>query len=195
MGIRIKNFKIYVSFPFVALITLMILNGFYVGYYLCFLSVLIHECGHLIAMLILKVNVSGLEISAFDIKIIEKGKSINSFKKEFIITSFGPLFNLTAFSAFLYLNKVFAFVNLFIGLFNLLPCSTLDGGQLLCLILSRRFSRKIVRRILNIATVVVFFPVFLTGIYILLSSRYNFSLLFLSLYLLMSLFVKNDKYL
>ena len=81
--------------------------------------------------------------------------------------------------------------HLALGVFNLLPVMSLDGGHLLYLFLSRHYQPRTCERVLRITTFVLVLPLFAAGIYLLFRSSYNYSLLAISLYLLAILFLKN----
>ena len=113
------------------------------------MAVIIHECGHLFAMLICKSPPDKIKISLFEIKITNSSRQLNTTRQNIFIIFFGPLVNFICFILFylLYLcNSEFllpiAMANLCTGLFNMLPVMSLDGGQLMYVILSRKFSEK-----------------------------------------------------
>lgn len=195
MRFQVSSFKILISYPALAVITLIVLSNVYTNYLLCLTAVLIHETGHLIPMFLFALKPEAFEIRAFNIKIIAKARYNTNFFRDFIITASGALFNLFAFLFFFRINIDLAYVNLFIALFNLLPASSLDGGQLIFLALSRAFSRKTTARIIDIITIITALPIFFFGILILFYSKYNFSLLIIGIYLVLSLFFREEKYL
>lgn len=195
MRLRISNFYIYLTFPSVALISFMIISNFWTSYFLCLTAILIHEVGHLSLMIIFKYYPLGIEIKCFNIKIIEQFRYKSDFYKDFLITLAGPFFNIIFFFLLFNSNKRLAFINLYIGLFNLLPAASLDGGQLLFLFLQKRFTAEISARITDVITLITAFPVCVIGIMILFSSEYNFSLLFIGFYLVLSVFIREEKYL
>ncbi len=145
-------------------------------------------------MLLLKHSIKGVSISLFDIKIFKNSRYKLNLKNDLIVTAAGPFINLLLFFVFYYINIRFAWINLFIGVFNLLPAMSLDGGQLLYLILLNKLSSKVSALIIDIITIIISIPLFFFGIIILLNSKYNFSLLFISVYLVLSLFIKEDRY-
>lgn len=195
MTLKIRNISISITFPAIAVVTLILITNFATNYLLCFIAIIIHESAHLTAMYICGSNPSAFEISTFDIKIIENRRLTLPFFKDLIIVLAGPIINIVLYFLFLQINMPFSYINLFLGLFNLLPCASLDGGQFLYLVLSKRFTERLAERIIDILTLITLFPIFVVGIVVLLQSKYNFSLLFLGLYLLLSLFIKKSKYL
>ncbi len=140
-------------------------------------------------------NPLGVSIKAFNISILENKRYNSELSKDIIITLAGPLFNIIAFIILLFFYREFALVNLFVGVFNLLPAASLDGGQLIYLLLIKRFTHEITAKILDVITIITALPIFFIGIMVLLNSKYNFSLLFIGIYLILSLFIRDEKYL
>lgn len=91
-------------------------------------SCIIHECGHIFAAILCNVKLSAIVFRTGGIR-MEKQGGISSFSKDIFILFAGPCFNLLA--AFFYYRygcfSAFS-VNLILGLFNLLPFGSLDGG-------------------------------------------------------------------
>ncbi len=195
MRLRIRDFTVSLSFPSLALVTVIVLSGINSGYILCLFAVILHELGHLIMMIIFKAEVSGFEISAFNITIVQNSRYSLSFGKDILCTLAGPAVNVLLFTVCSGFSRDFALVNLYIGAFNLLPASSLDGGQALYLLLCRKLSADRSALVSDVVTIITAALLFFIGIIILLNTKYNFSLLFISLYLILSVFMKKDKYL
>ena len=193
MRLRIKGFEFSITYPALCLFSALIIINF--DYLYCLIAVIIHELAHLALAAYFKTNITSIKISLFDIKIVEKSRHIVDRKKDLIITAAGPLANFVVFAYYYHFDIKFAWVNLFIGAFNLLPAANLDGGQLLYLILSKRLSVKTTDNIITIITVFVSALLFFAGIMVLFKSKYNFSLLLICFYLILSLFYKQDKFL
>lgn len=194
MKINLWGLHIRISFSFVVLFTLIFINYKLADYLLWIPATLIHESGHLIMMIIFRNKPSEISVSAFDIRIISKNRYTNRLTEDILVVTAGPLLNILIFMIFFQIRK-FSYVNLFIGLFNLLPSSSLDGGQLVYLILIRKFSVEASAKIVDILTIIISFPLFLLGCIILLETKFNFSLLFISVYLVLLIFFKKDKFL
>ena len=163
------------------------------------LAYLIHELGHITAMKLKKHQIKEIKVSLFSIDIVDKSRNIVTYENDLFILAFGPLFNFIA--AFISLLSFYFFhfstlkicscVNFSIGIFNLLPIFSLDGGQIVYIILSKYFSYKFSNKLLIIISILFLFPLSVLAILILLKSRYNFSLLFVCLYLFAALIIKN----
>ena len=142
-----------------------------------------------------------IKISLFEISISDRKRQERNFIQNFLIIFFGPFSNFICFILFylLYLigNDFFLYpaaVNLSVGLFNILPVMSLDGGQLLYLILNRFFSDTVSQKVVNIITFIIIFPLAFFGFILLFNSKYNFSLLIICIYLVLSLLCRNNKY-
>lgn len=154
----------------------------------CFIAAIIHECGHLLAMRCFCIKPQSIKLRIFDIAIEAHGQ--RPFSKDLIITIAGPLANFVFAFVFYFFSDMLFVSNLVIGLFNLLPVDTFDGGHALSLLLCKKLSAESSRRILKALTFLLLVPTFILGILVLLRSKYNYSLLLISLYLLVVLFLK-----
>lgn len=178
------------KFPYIALLcTVLVLdkNG---GIFACFFASFLHEIGHLIALAVLRQKVRRVEFSVFDIKIVAP-YPITLCKRLIVVLS-GVAMNFILVIFFFAIIPLFGYANLFIGLFNILPVSTLDGGQALELILVRLIGKQKTTLTLNILTVATAVPIFTFGIIVLLNTGYNFSFLALGIYLLLTVIYKKD---
>lgn len=203
LKMRFKLFSIdfTVSYLLICLMAISVLLGILDKFLFCFISVILHEIGHFLPMCKMGYIPQKVRISLFEINITDLSRCQRSDFENFIIIFFGPLSNFICFILFylLYLigNKSvydFAFANLSVGLFNLLPVLSLDGGQLLYLILGKFFSENTAEKIVNVVTLIFIFPLFALGFVLLFNSKYNFSLLLVCIYMIFSLVCKNNRY-
>ncbi len=190
MRLTAGNTKISFQYLYVAILAFILILDKSGGIFCCFLASFFHETGHLIALFFLKQRVEEVKFSVFDIQI--KSSHYLDFKRELIIVLSGVLLNFLLFIFFYRIIPLFALANLFIGIFNILPVSTLDGGQAINLVLTRFFSKEKSAIIINILTVIVSIPIFTIGIIILLNTKYNFSFLALGLYLILTVFMNKE---
>ena len=201
MKLRLFGTDIIVSYTLLCMIAVCIILDIFSGFLMCSGAVLIHEAGHILVMRFLGYRPESIKISPFEISINDSSRAARSIKENFFIILFGPLNNFICVILLflLYLCSgvnvmQFALANLSLGVFNLLPVMSLDGGQLLYLILSRRFECKSAERAVNALTFIAIFPIAVLGFLILFKSQYNFSLLFVCVYLILSLVLKNNRY-
>ncbi|MCB1116576.1 MAG: M50 family metallopeptidase, partial [Chlamydiia bacterium] len=119
-----------------------------------FVSILVHEYGHALTARYFGQK-PRIHLVAFGGITYPEGKRLRGWR-EFLVVLNGPLFGLILFVIALFLLstnffenpfalitlKIFAWVNLFWTLVNLLPVMPLDGGQLLRVIFESIFGAK-----------------------------------------------------
>ncbi len=201
MKLRISSIEIVVSYLLICLAAISLIIGAFEGFVWCLFSVLIHELGHIVPMCFFGYKPDKIKISLFEIAICDNSRHKRSFWQNIIIIFFGPFSNFICFILFyllyLFSNKdflPFAIANLSVGMFNILPVLSLDGGQLMYMVLSRFLNEKNAEKIVNITTFIFIFPLASLGFALLFKSQYNFSLLFVCVYLIFSLVCKNNRY-
>ncbi len=153
-----------------------------------YLSLLVHELGHLITAVRLHMGVSYLGILPFGISIRLKEEQNRPLKERILVAAAGPLASfLGAGLVFLCKERLsedqFFFLfygNFALGLFNLLPISTFDGGRILFYLLSDAFGSIIgYHRVIFLSRVSVCLMAGL-GALILYTTRWNPSLLMIA---------------
>jgi stage IV sporulation protein FB len=172
----------------------------------CILSTLfasvLHECGHLTAMFCFGGAPEKITFGVFNIDIVDQNRTRRGYRQDFIILLAGPAVNLILF-VLLYamsclipgVNVVFAAsTHLLIGLFNLLPVESLDGGQILYALLCERITPERASRWVLAVSFFSLLPVAAMGFIVLLQSKYNFSLLLASCYLIGQLLLRRGRY-
>ena len=201
MKLRIADVHIEISYTLICVAAVCVILNILEGLLCCAFAVIIHESGHLLAMLKCGYAPEKIKISAFEIKIFDSKRQSRSEKQNFFIIFSGPAVNFICFISFylLYLlgNEFvlpFAISNLSVGLFNLLPVLSLDGGQLIFIILRQRVGADKAEKIVDIITFVTIFPLAVLGFIVLFESKYNFSLLFVCVYLIISLLTRGNRY-
>lgn len=80
--------------------------------------------------------------------------------------------------------------NLILGFFNILPIESLDGGQILYIFLSNKMQNDKAIVFLEVISFIILLPLAVIGFYMLLKSKYNFSLLLISCYLISVIIIK-----
>lgn len=104
---------------------------------LVMLSALCHELGHLAALRLAGVEVERLRLTAFGAEIQADTRYL-SYPRELLCTLAGPAVNLALalLLARVAGDYILAGANLLLGVFNLLPVPSLDGGRALHLLVS-----------------------------------------------------------
>lgn len=189
-GINIK-----VKFMFVAVITIfLILDKTGIAIFM-FIATITHELGHVMALLSLGYKPSELSFEIIGIKLIQPIKTIN-YIKEIIIYISGPLINIIMFTVLYFCSaqasfmKVFAYIHLFIGIFNLLPIGTLDGGRVLNLLFRLFLGYRISNKLSLIISILLVLPVVGYSLYLIMFKS-NFTLILTSIYLIFMMLFNN----
>ncbi len=127
MIVKISSIKVQVDFLFSATVALLALVDTQGVLWMSFLSVMVHELGHIAAMLIMRVRLRNVRLSCCGVLI--DGGCNESFFKSVAIAMSGPLANI---AIFLFLSdSQLGSIMLMTGLFNLIPVIGTDGGDLL----------------------------------------------------------------
>lgn len=188
---RIGHTTIDISYPLAAVMAAILLIDRSMNVWLCFLAALMHEGGHLVMLYQCHTPPRHIRLSLFDIAIVDRQQYRHTVPQALRITLAGITVNFTAAllswlvwrcTGWSWLPTFIA-AHLTLGLFNGLPVSSLDGGQALFLLLSQRLPPLTAQRVLTVLSVVVLIPTACLGFYLLLVTRYNFTLLLASLYL------------
>ncbi len=200
MKFKIRGVECEVKFLFVALLAFFLIIDKTLNVFLTLLSSLIHECGHLFAMILSGNKPEKVVFELGGINIINRSKTCLSFNKEIIIAFSGPLVNLvsTLLCCFVYdyvkNEKIltFASVNLILMVFNLLPIKSLDGGRILYYFLSKKHNMSFSKRIIYVLSIIFIAITFSWGIYVFIHTGFNFSIIIIAVFLLLSLFSDNE---
>ena len=138
-----------------------------------------------------------IKISLFEINISDYQRHRRSNRDNLIIIFFGPAANFICFIVcyLLYLGgkEIFlsaALTNLSVGCLNILPVMSLDGGQLVYILLCKSHDPERAESVVDLLTVLILVPLASIGFILLFRSKYNFSLLFVCGYLVLSLLMK-----
>ncbi len=165
------------------------------------LAAVLHELGHLGCMTLFGVPPREVRLNPFGIDIVEQDDSGRSYGKDSLIALAGPAINLLAWLTGWGIQQglgadigEWMLANLAIGLMNLMPVESLDGGQALYAALCIRWSEETSAKIVVAVSFVTLIPLATTGFFLLLQSHYNFSLLLISVYLIFLLLWKRGRY-
>ncbi len=197
MSFTISGCRITVSFFFAAFVSVLLLNDKSGIALAGILAATLHELGHLGMMAILHVKPLKIRFNPFGID-IEKSCCVgHSYWHDTAISFAGPginLFTALILAGFSISANLFIVANLAMGIFNLLPIESLDGGQALYCLLCVRFGTDHSFRIVSIVSFCVIVPLSAAGFLLLLRSPGNFSLFLVSCYLMALLVLKNGRY-
>ncbi len=153
----------------------------------------LHEVGHYLAVWSLGLPLSGVRVEGLGARMDVSGRVL-SYGEEWLVAAAGPLASLLLSVAAAPLwsvwetARIFSCVSLLLGLFNLLPIRSFDGGRMLEVSLSSLFGPRAAERVLRISTAVLLILLWATAVYFLLIAADGLSLLCFSLSLLLRFF-------
>ncbi len=188
--------KIYVSFFFMAAVTLMLATD-RTGYMLPTLfAVIIHEMAHLFVMWV-------QDCAPLSVRLIPASVQINnkfsfSPKNDLLIAAAGPAANLILCGC-LYFNYAafgnltvlyYALLNLIIGCFNLLPVKGLDGGTILYILVCKFADVNKANLVMRIITLILAVVIIFVAITLTIRHKLNISMYIVGIYLLVMSLMK-----
>ena len=188
MTVRIGRAAVEISYPFAAMLALILLLDTKEIAAAGLLAALVHEAGHLLWMRICRIEIERLGFTLSGIHIQTKGVDLSGYREEAVLALAGPLMNLVV-ALFLFSFPRTVFVerlilsNLAILGINILPIRALDGGSALEALLSMCMNRERAEKITFAVSVTCLVPLVFLGVLFVFRSRYNFTLLILSLFL------------
>lgn len=194
MILRHKGIEFQLS-PLFFIITSMLLlfdKSGYMSFSLLFSA--LHEIGHILTMFILGKPPKAIRIMFYGLEI---KTSAFSEKETIMIALSGPLVNILISIIFIILSMLYDFdfgfailINLIIAFFNLMPVSTLDGGDVLLSALSLKFDYYTSKKIAKIISIFLSIIILIFGV--VLAFYNNFSIAFVGIYLFVCNLIKSD---
>ena len=150
--------------------------------------VLIHELGHMLTGICLKLKPKELMLMPFGISIIFEGYGYNKLleTKKILVALGGPIINLT-------IALITYFLHIDLEVKNLIPLYPLDGGRILKGLLRKKLSIKKTDSIINrISNIIIIMLTVVSSIAILYLK--NIAILFLMIYLWIIVIKENKRY-
>lgn len=195
MHFRICDIDIELTFGFFAALAVFMLfdrSGLLLW---MLLTILLHETGHLCAMLLCGSIPRAVVLEPFGVKIVE-GRRALSYLQDALVLFAGPAANLLLFLV-LYLlyglrMPIVGVISLLTGALNLLPIGLLDGGRMVENLLQLFLPYRRAQTVSDVVSFLCLVPLFVLGIVILCSAGHNFTLLLLCTYLLVTIVFKTN---
>lgn len=195
LRLSLRDCRLELEFSFFALLAFCCLfAGVSSGAFL-FLAAALHEFSHLTALFLLHAPPKTVRLSALGCRIVLDPERRLSYRGNALVSLMGPMANLLSFGTMAALGRhdhIFAAASLTLGLFHCLPIEPLDGGLALRAVLSCRMPGDRAGKITFFLSLVFLIPLAVLGFLVLLRTRYNFSLLAMSIYLMLYLVLKRD---
>ena len=134
-----------------------------------------HEAAHVAMLFWLKAPPAAVQVTALGCRIIPNREKLLSYRQMAAVSLAGPGMNW-----------------LLAGAFHSLPIEPLDGGMALHSLLCARMKASTAAQVSTALSAACLLPLAALGFAILLRTRYNFTLLAMSLYLMLYLVLKRD---
>ncbi len=158
-------------------------------------AVLFHEAAHIAALFLLHAPPRRACFSALGCRLVLDEAKPLSYLQSAAVSLAGPMCSLLSGGAARLLlggENTFVIISLTLGLFHSLPIEPLDGGLALRSLLSRPLGEGRAESLSFCLSILFLLPIAVMGFLILLRTRYNFTLLALSVYLMLYLVLKRD---
>ncbi len=157
------------------------------------LAAALHECGHLAAAKWLRIPFRALRLTPLGAR-LETGTGVLSYGEEFLLAAAGPLTSLLASLGAAMFWRAFGFFRLFscasllLGVLNLLPIRSFDGGRMLESMLSQKAGVRVACRMMQVLSFFFLLVLFSLAVYLLLRAGDGLSLLLFSVSLFFRFF-------
>ena len=151
-------------------------------------AVILHELGHILIAIILKIKIKHLKLSVLGARIETEGAL--SYTDELLLALGGPLFGFLGYSFTISIALMndqvpfccefllpFSIISLCLTVFNLLPLETLDGGRIFKCLLLKLFSLNFADKIIRIASFFSLFLLWLFSVYFVIKISQGLQLL------------------
>ena len=188
-----KHLKISPLLPIVAIFSYLTHN--FLPFLVTYLSLLFHEAVHLLFLCNQKILIRKILLEPFGICI----QTENNPPDNLTVYLSAPIANLIlsgtvwlihSYRPFPYAEYVF-FSNLFLGLFNLIPCLPLDGGRALELCLTKKYGESNAKKKMGILSLSLSSAILASGLWILWYTKYQYSYILIGIFLLYSCLCQN----
>lgn len=160
---------------------------------LTLLAALLHECGHLVAARLLGIRAEQMRIGFLGMR-LDTGGCVLSYGAEWLLCAAGPLVSLlcAAVAALFWQTfaaaRIFSCASLVLGLLNLLPIRSFDGGRMLESFLSFVCGTRLSERVMTLCSFLFLFLLWATAVYFLLRVGDGLSLFCFSVSLFLRFF-------
>lgn len=167
-------------------------------YYFAFsyLSMVLHELGHLAASCIIGLKPAYISFHPFGVNLHLKNTFVCSLLDEVILYLSGPLVNLliAAFSLIFFNNRYLFTLNISLFFVNMLPVYPLDGGCILKKFFSRAFGESVSNVMIRVCSAFLAVCMFAVGVYTSYKTGFNYSVVFVSVLIFSNVFTAKQKY-
>lgn len=167
-------------------------------------AVILHEFGHLLCALILKIKIKRFDLSLLGARITTCSQL--SYVDEIVFALGGPLMGFLGFAftfkiALMNISEPFcrsflfpfSLLSLCLSVFNLIPLSSLDGGRILKCALCLIFSLDTAEKIAKVTTFLTLVSLWMLTVYMMLKIAYGLPMFIFCLIFFSKCFIFNTK--
>jgi len=181
--------KIHIGYDFIILLSLLIFFDDDNIMLFFIVSAFVHELAHLFAFLLCGAKIERISLSCMGANITLAEFPMLSYLREALCILCGPLANfLLSFICYLSGFYLLAGINIILCVFNLIPASRFDGGRIIMLFCQRFFTYRTAYTVLGVLSFLSVIAIIPPGIYLLILTKYNVSLLLAGCFLLFSMY-------
>lgn len=198
MKLELGKTELKINVSFAAAVTLMLILDESGVCAVALLCCIVHELGHIMCLLVMGEQPKLIELSFYGIKLERRQTAGIKSIAEIAVYASGPAVNLI-FSAALFLIseavqgiRTAAVISLGVGLFNLIPCRPLDGGNILFAAICRHADEERSKRICRMISASLLLLIGIVGCRLLIKNK-NFTLLGVGIYLAAALLFDKNK--
>lgn len=195
-SIRISSF-LRINLLFFLIVVASIVGNYYIYFLLSYGSALLHEIAHVLVARGLGIGISYIEILPFGVCARLKADVIKNPSDEILVAVAGPVLNIILAILTYFLNRFglfsgeyityFSLCNCAMACINLVPALPLDGGRILRGILTHNLGFLRAYNITSKISSIPVFIIFFSSVYLLLTNKFNFSLLLIGVFLISQL--------
>lgn len=155
----------------------------------------LHELSHIAVLILFGAPPALVRFTALGCRMVPNREKVLSYGRMAAVSLAGPGMNLLlagGMAIFGLEEHPFCTANLVLGILHSLPVEPLDGGLAFRGLLQLRLSQERAAKCSFVVSLGILLPMAVLGFLILLRTRYNFTLLAMSLYLMLYLVLKRD---
>lgn len=196
MKLKFGRFDLYIGNLVFVVLPLLFLTGLLAEYLIAFVSITLHELGHMAAALIRGRRPERMDVSPLGLSVVLDERDLTR-ADALLIFSAGPAVNLLLAALWRTAAHIldwppersfFFDTNLCLAVFNLIPAVPLDGGRILWELLAGRTGYRLAGKISRAVAFVLSAALIAVGLSRLAGGGVNFSLSLAGLYILLLLY-------